>query len=216
MKIKDKYDMELSEHKHLYSKAIFAVNESQEFLSNEDLNNRRYVKNIVSLKEYINLIEDSITEESSKGFFAKLFSNNQNLIDKIDQFKKENLNKFNQIKECSRCKCFSCVNECKMNSCFRCEEGTNSSVQYCDNETVSVYIINDKYIDLRNDDTGKDEKCKVLAIIQDLEYDKEYIIFESNGNKVILYYTHDINGETFKKIDNVADFDFAVKSFEKA
>lgn len=215
MRLKDKYNIELVEHKELYSKATFAINESQEFISSKDLNNRRYVKNISNLKQYINLIEDSITEESSKGFFAKLFFNNQELIDKIDSFKCENAKRFEQIKECSECKCFSCTNDCRMYSCFRCEENTKSSVQYCDNETVAVYIINDKYIELTNDDTGEDVRCKVLSIIQDLEYDKEYIIFEANGEKKVLYYTHGVEGDTYEQIDNVADFNFAVESYEK-
>ena len=80
---------------------------------------------------------------------------------------------------------------------------------------MAVYIINDKYIELTNDDTGEDVRCKVLSIIQDLEYDKEYIIFEANGEKKVLYYTHGVEGDTYEQIDNVADFNFAVESYEK-
>lgn len=205
---------EINEYKKIYTDIIFALDEIKPFVDDKTLNKRKYIKIIADLKKYIKMLEDHQRKEKKRTFINKIFSSNENSLYQIEQFKAENTKKFNQLKDCSKCKCFNCTLDCKMESCNRCEP--SGKVKSCDNKTNSVYVFKDKKIYLANDRTGETNLWSVLGIIQDLEYNQYYIIVELKDEKMVLYYYPGISEDEFGEISDIEDFNFAIECFENA
>ena len=103
-----------------------------------------------------------------------------------------------------------------MEGCNRCEPGCGSSIQECDNKTVSVYGIKNKTIPLTENSTGKTKVYPVLSIILDQEYKQLYIVLDNNPDKLILYYYPNPSGDTYGEITDMEDMNFAIKAFEES
>lgn len=198
----------------LYSDIVFALEEIEDYVPKEQLNERTYVKNLKTLEEYVNMIKEAKIDNHSKGTFEKIFSSNNDVKEKLQQFKNENFEKFNKLRNCVKCKCFKCTNECIMEGCNRCDN--SGTIASCDKKLTCVYVFKNKHLELTNDKTGRTDMYNVLSIVQDKECDKLFIIIEGHGEKFVLYYYPGISEDTYGEITDVEDFNYAIEAFENA
>ena len=196
----------------LYSDIVFALEEIEDYVPKEQLNNRTYVKYLPVLKEYMDMIKNAKIEDHSKGTFQKIFSSNSDMESKLQNFKNENFDKFMKLRDCVKCKCLNCPSECIMEGCNRCDK--SGFIATCDKKLKTVYIFNNKHLELTNDKTGSTDLYKVLTIIFDKEYNQFYIIIEGNGEKFVLYYYPGISEDTYGEITDTDDFNFAIEAYE--
>lgn len=205
-------ETEAAEYGKLYADVIFALEEIEEFVPKEQLRARKFVEYLPVLKEYLELIKNTDRDNKGKSMLGKLF-NGGNDLDKIKEYKEANLEKLQQIKSCTSCKCLNCASECIMEGCNRCEK--SGRVAKCDKKTSCVYTFSDKHLELSNDKTGEIATYKVLSIVQDREYNQLFIIIENSEEKFVLYFYPGISEDTYGEISDVEDFNFAIGAFEK-
>jgi hypothetical protein len=221
----DKFlELELDESKKLYSEVIYALDEIGDFVPQQDLKKRRYVKFLPTIKTYVDMVEKAITEAESKNTFSKLFGSNKKSIDLIEDFKEDNQEAFKETKNCMNCKCFKCSKICKMEGCNRCEAGKGCRIVSCDNKTNAVYLFRNKKIPLINNKTGREDMYNVLGVVQDIDaknynselpdYGQLYIIIELDGERFTLYFYPGISDDEYGEIEDVEDFNFATEAFK--
>jgi len=188
---------ELAVNKELYAKIVFGNDDVQDLLDKEEFKNRRCVRFIPILKEYVDLLA-------------------ANDIFKISVFKQTHNEDLTKIKDCVDCTCLHCTRDCAMSGCKGCDINHKCKVASCDNKVSAVWTFADKTIELQNNKTGRNERLKVLATIQDLEYKQLYIVLDQNGERVVLYYYPSISGDTYGEITDTDDLEFAAKALESA
>lgn len=197
----------------LYSDIIFALDEIQDFVSKQQLEARKFVEYLPTLKSYVDMIKNSQIDSHCKGTFEKLFSSNNSTQSSMEKFKNDNSEKFATLRNCVKCKCLNCADECIMEGCNRCDK--YGYIASCDKKTTSVYIFKNKKLELCNNKTGQTDMYNVLAIIQDKEYNQLFILIESRGEKFVLYYYPGTSEDTYGEVTDVEDFNFAIDAYEK-
>ncbi|WP_123052639.1 DUF1292 domain-containing protein [Clostridium sp. JN-1] len=206
----------LENEKNIYGKVYvdinYAIDNVSPFLENNILKQRKYVSKLPILKKYINSIESAENELKNGGFLGRF--KEDKIIDLIKDFKGENSESLLQLKKCSECKCLNCSANCKFDSCLGCKD--NSKIIECDHRKMNVTKPDMLLIDLTNNRTGENDKYLVLAVLQDVELDKRYIIIQNctSKEKFILYYYPGISGDDYGEISNPDEFDFIVSTFQ--
>lgn len=202
----ESFDMnkELEACKELYSTLIFGIDDIDDFLEKSDLDRRKCIKLLPVLNEYKGLLQKALEETKDE----------TQVPASLHQFRTEHFEELEKLKDCAKCKCLNCARDCNMAGCERCDPSFRCKITSCDNKTAAVYDFDDKWIDLINNDTGVNERLKVLAVIQDLEFDQLYIILKRENDKLIMYYYPSIDEDTYGEITDSDDMDFAVKAFE--
>lgn len=206
----------LENEKNIYGKTYidisYAIDNVSPFLENNILKQRKYVSKLPILKKYINSIESAENQLKKGGFFGML--KEDKIIDLIKDFKEENSESLSQLKKCSECKCLNCTASCKFDSCLGCKD--NSKIIQCDHNKINVTKPDMLLIDLTNDRTGENDRYLVLAILQNVELDRRYIIIQNyiNKEKFILYYYPGISEDNYGEISDPNEFDFIVATFQ--
>lgn len=216
----DKFDELLEKEKGLYSSLYLDVNDAidkiEPFIDKSQLNKRFFFKNKELIREYLDILIAAEKDVESKGFFKKSSAKDTNLK-LIESYKSKNLKTLKSLKQCTDCKCFSCINTCDFDSCDSCiNEGRIAS---CDKTRTSVAIFNNTYkIDLKNNNTNSIEYFNVLGIVQDIENDKRYILMENinTNQKMVMYLNYTLKGQDYGEITNGEDFDYAIESYENS
>lgn len=206
-KEKDKYGK-------LYTDISYAIDKVAPFVDSDVLNRRKYYTRLKVAKKYVELLSSAETELNSKGFFAKL-GNNDKYIHLLEDFKHDNKESLNILKGCQKCQCLDCVATCKFDSCDGCAH--YGRIASCDKKRTCVYTYNKTYtLDLENQETGKDDRFNVLAIVQDVLQDKRYIIMENvrTNEKFVLYYFCELTGDRYEEIASEEDFNYAVDAYQ--
>ena len=215
-KAEDFIKREKENYGKLYTDIAYAVDKVSPFIDSDILNRRKYYTRLKVVKKYIELLNSAETElNSKKGFFAKLGSNNDKYITLLEDYRDDNKDSLKILKRCQKCQCLDCVAECKFDSCDGCAH--YGRISFCDKKRVCVYTYNNAYtLDLENQDTGRDDRFNVLAIVQDVLKDKRYIIMENirTNEKFVLYYFCELKGDRYEEITNEEDFNFAVDAYE--
>lgn len=199
----------------IYSDIEFAISDVSQFVPEDKLKVRKYYAKSPILKEYITLLNSAEADSNKKSFFG-LFKNNSS-INLVQDYKAKNREYFKQFEQCSKCQCLTCAFECKFKSCSSCRNG--SHLTSCDKEKVNVRKFDNFTLSLTNNDTGKDSKYKVLAVIEDCELDRLYILVENmydSNDKLVLYYYPGLKEDTFGEITDVDEFDFVVQTYQDA
>lgn len=205
----------IKEEKEHYGKIYidinYAIDNITPFLG-EGIKKRKYSHKLLPLKKYIELL-DSANSEVSKSGLLGIFKD-EKYIDLLKGYKADNLELFNCLENCSNCKCLNCVEECSFSCCEGCRDGAR--IAECDHKKINVTLHDNFSLNLTNNDTGKDERYKVLATLEDIEKDKRYIITSNvyTGDKYILYYYPGIKEDTFGEIKDEDEFDFIASTFE--
>lgn len=209
---------EKSYYGKIYSEITFAIDEIQDFLDNDTLRNRKYFSRQAVLKRYIELLDSAKADNKSKskGFLGGLF-NGDKYIGLLDDYKKDHSEEFNQLEKCSKCECLKCTATCRFDSCSGCRSGKN--IAYCDHKKTNVAFFDNSegsIIKLVNNNTGEDDRYLILAIVQDSENDKRYILIENLRDKerFILYYYPKLPEDDYGEITNEADFNYAASAYE--
>lgn len=216
----DKFDELLEKDKCLYSSLYLDINNAidkiEPFIDKSQINKRFFFKNKDLLREYLDILIAAEKDVNSKSFFKKSATKNTNLK-LIESYKSKHLNTFKTLKQCTDCKCFSCIDNCKFDSCDSCiNEGRIVS---CDKTRTSVSIFDNTYkIDLRNNDTNSIEYFNVLGIVQDIKNDQRYILMENinTNQKMVMYLNYTVRGQEYGEIKNGEDFDYAIESYENS
>ena len=206
-------EKEAADSGKLYADVIFPLEEIQEFVPKEQLKERKFVEYLPVLKAYTDMLKKAEINNNGKGTVGKFFSWNDSQQTVIEKFKAENIEKFDQIRSCVKCKCLTCPNECIMEGCNRCDK--SGRVAKCDKKTICVYTFTTKTLELTNNKTGRPALYNVLSIIQDKQYNQLFIIIELNAEKFVLYFYPGISEDTYGEITDVEDFNFAFNSYEQ-
>lgn len=199
----------------IYTDIAYAINEISPFISERDLNIRKYFSKAVILQEYTKLLDSAETESKKKSIFS-IFKSNPS-IDLLQDFKAKNRENFKQLEKCSKCECLSCAFECKFKKCSSCR--SESLICYCDKERVNVRKFDNFTLDLTNNNTGKSSNYRVLGVVEDCTLNNLYILLEniSNSNdKLVLYYYPGIKEDTYGEITNPSEFDFVIETYQNA
>ena len=212
MSVEKSIETEAKEYGKIYSDVIFALEEIEDFVPKEQLKTRKFMECLPVLKQYLDMLKNTEIDNKGKGMLGRLFNGGDGL-NKIEAFKSANIEKLQQIKSCTGCKCLNCPSECIMEGCNRCDK--SGKVAKCDKKTTCVYTFSDKRIDLTNDKTGEDDTYRVLSIVQDKEYNQLFIIIENSEEKYVMYFYPGISEDTYGEISDVEDFNFAIGAYEK-
>lgn len=199
----------------VYTDVAYAISEVSPFLSEKDLNKRKYYTKAPILQEYIKLIDNAEADGKKKSLFSMFKSNPS--ISLLQDFKTKNMENFKQLEKCSKCQCLNCNFECKFRSCSSCR--SDSLITSCDREKVNVRKFDRFTLDLTNNDTGRASKYKVLGLVEDCTLDNQYILLENLSNsddKLVLYYYPGIKEDSFGEITNVDEFDFIIETYQSA
>ncbi|MCX7903596.1 MAG: DUF1292 domain-containing protein [Caloramator sp.] len=212
MRAKEFLDKEKSKYCKMYSDLSFAIDNVSHFLDIRELKTRSYYTKLPVLKRYLDKLEEAEKRLNKAGIFS-IFSNGT-VIDELEKYKFEFNKEFKQLQKCSSCKCLNCSIGCKFDGCLGCREGSN--VVLCDHQRINVRFHDDFYLDLTNEKTGKREKYKVLATLQDSKLNRHYIIIEGvfSKEKYVLYYYPDIDEDRFGEITDEEEFDFIVETYQ--
>jgi hypothetical protein len=213
----DKDLEQFEQYKDLYKDTVFAIDNVRDFISEEQLGDRRYIQMLPVLKK---LIDDLDDVPKKKRMFSKEYKVDPNALEKLIKYANDNQQVFDRIKLCAKCKCFNCTRICKADNCDLCTP-TGCYVAGCDNKTATVYHFTNasRHIHLQNVSTGSIECFNVLAVIQDIAYHQYYIVVESkdgSNDKMIFYYSHSADGDKIDAISDPEDLEFAATAFESA
>ncbi|MDO5516519.1 MAG: DUF1292 domain-containing protein [Clostridium sp.] len=200
----------------VYTDVAYAIDEISPFIDESDLKKRKYYTKSHVLQDYIKLLNSAESEVNKKSLFS-IFKSNNASITLIQDYKAKNRSVFKQLEKCSRCQCLNCSFECDFNGCESCRE--NSLICSCDKKKINVRKFDDFMLDLTNNDNGISSKYKVLAVLEDCELEKQYIILENltrSEDKMVLYYYPGIKEDTYGEITDAEEFDFVVETFQQA
>ena len=199
----------------IYTDVAYAISEISPFVSERDLNIRKYVVKAPILQEYIKLLDSAETESKKKSLFSMFKSNPA--IELLQDYKAKHRENFKQLEKCSHCTCLNCAFECNFKKCSSCRSG--SMLYFCDKSKVNVRKFDDFTLDLTNNDTGRASKYKVLAVVEDCILDKLYILLQNSSDsndKLVLYYYPGIKEDSYGEITNAEEFDFVVETYQCA
>lgn len=190
----------------------YAIDNISPFLDKDILNRRKYVSKISTLKKYIDLIEAAQSELDTGNFFNRLKSDKY--ISILEDYKNDNLESLSQLEKCSTCQCLNCISECKFDSCLGCKN--SSKIIHCDKRKINITKHDNFSLNLTNDKTGESDSYVVLAVLQDIELEKKYIIIQNihSKDKFILYYYPGISEDSYGEISDAEEFDFIVSTFQ--
>lgn len=194
-----------------------AISEVAPFIPEKRLKERKYYNKASILKEYNRLLDSSIAYSSTKKKSLFGFLKSDPNIKLLQDYKAKNRDTFKQFEKCKDCQCLNCSFECKFQSCSGCRQ--NSLLTYCDREKINVRKFDNFTLDLTNNDTGRQSKYKVLAVMEDCELDQLYILVENihdANDKLILYYYPGIKEDTYGEITDPEEFDFIVQTYQQA
>ncbi len=197
-----------------YTDITYAISEVAPFLDASTLKKRKYYSKLPILKEYIEMLNDA--EYSSKNKKFRLFKKDDTILN-LEKYKQDNLEAFNQFKDCAKCSCLNCIKECDFKTCSGCK--INSYIKSCDKSKLNVRFHKNFILDLTNNDTGKSNRYKVLATIENCVDDNLYIALENladNSDKLLLYYYPGISSEDFGEITDEEEFNLIVETYEQA
>lgn len=198
----------------LFSDITFAIDNVSGLIENSVLDNRKYVSRKPILDKYIKLLDSAKTEAKKQGFLGSLFDGDK-YTGLLETYKHDHLEDFNQLEDCSKCQCLNCTAECKFDSCGGCS--SRGRVAYCDHHRTNVVLYKNRVLELTNNSTGMEDRYTVLAVVQDAQEDKRYILIESisDSERFILYYEPGIREDSYGEITNEKDFNFAADAYEK-
>jgi len=199
----------------IYTDVAYAISEISPFISERDLNIRKYFTKSSILQEYTKLLDSAEADCKKKSLFSMFKSNPS--ITLLQDFKAKNRENFKQLEKCSHCECLNCVFDCNFKKCSSCRSG--SMICLCDKNRVNVRKFDNFTLDLTNNDSGRSSKYKVLAVVEDCTLDKLYILLENLTNpndKLVLYYYPGIKEDSFGEITDVKEFDFVVETYQSA
>ncbi|WP_392486281.1 DUF1292 domain-containing protein [Haloimpatiens sp. FM7315] len=210
-KLDDFIQIEKSKYGSLFSDIEFAINSVSELLSEDSLKERKYYTRVPILKKYIELLDSIKLDKKRKSFLS--FFDQDKYINILEDYKKENKEIFLQLECCSKCKCLNCTRNCGFDSCKRCTKG--SRIYSCDHTKTNVSLEN-RTLNLLNEDTNEDDIYYVLAIIQTLKMDTRYIVIKNSRTKekYILYYYPGISEDSYAEITKEEDFNFAASTYD--
>lgn len=195
----------------IYVDISYAIDNISPFIG-DDIKKRRYSAKLSPLKKYIDLIDSADSEVSKSGLFGMF--KDEKYIDLLKSYKMDNLELLNNLENCSRCKCLNCVEACTFSCCAGCRDGAR--IADCDHKRINVTLHDSFMLNLTNNETGEDDRYKVLATLEDIEKDKRYIITLNihTNDKYILYYYPGIKEDTFGEITDEDEFDFIASTFQ--
>lgn len=200
----------------IFSTITFAIDEVDGFLDKDTVKNRKYFSRLPILKRYMELLDSAKADEKSKGFLGNLFSGDK-YIGILEDYKRDHSEELTQLETCSKCECLKCSATCKFDSCLGCKNGKHTS--FCDHKKTAVYFFTnseDSKINLVNNNTGENDRYLILAIVEDCENNKRYILIENLRDKerFILYYYPRISEDEYGEITNEDDFNYAASAYE--
>ncbi|MBU3210454.1 DUF1292 domain-containing protein [Clostridium algidicarnis] len=198
----------------VYVDISYGIDNVAPFLNENTLKVRKYYGKVDVLKRYITFLESSEAEckKNASSFLGRFKENNS--ISLISTYKNDNIGDFNQLKNCSKCVCLNCPKDCNFNSCRGCRE--NSFIKKCDHEKINMTVHDNFILNLTNNSTGNPSSYKVLATLQDCEFQRQYIIIENiidKEDKFVLYYYPGISEDDYGEISDAGEFDFIVETF---
>lgn len=196
----------------VYVDISYAIDNISPFLDKKTLDNRKYVHKLTSLKQYMDLLQQTELDEKKDGVLG--FINDNSRIDKLKNFKYTNGENITQLQKCSSCACLNCTAECNFDNCLGCRKG--SHIEKCDHKKINITLHDSYFLDLNNDRTNTVDHYKVLATLQDEELDRKYIIIQNQhtNEEFVLYYYPGISEDTYGEITDDDEFDFINSTYE--
>lgn len=196
-----------------YTEITYAISEISPFLDERVLSRRKYYSKLPILKKYIDMLDDA--EYSSKNRKFSFFKKDDSVL-KLEQYKTDNQESFQQFDNCSKCSCLNCIKECNFKSCSGCR--SNSFIKSCDKTNLNVRLHKNFILDLTNNNNGKASRYKVLSTIENCIEDKLYIALENlldSNDKLLLYYYPGISSDDFGEITDEEEFNLVVEAYEQ-
>ena len=199
----------------IYTDVGYGISEISPFVSERDLNIRKYGTKAPILQQYIKLLDSAEADCKKKSLFSMFKSNPS--ITLLQDYKTKHKENFKQLEKCSHCTCLNCAFDCNFKKCSSCRSG--SMLHFCDKRKVNVRKFEDFTLDLTNNDTGRVSIYKVLGVVEDCKLDRLYILLQNStnsGDKLVLYYYPGIKDDSYGEITDAEEFDFVVETYQCA
>ena len=180
---------EKNKYNKLYTDLVFASDDLNQMLDENELKKRSFLSRVDILKDYMNFLE--ILERDNrrkKGLFTKLFSKEEDIDTKINNYlTNDKIIALEKLEKCSKCKCINCISKCTMDHCFNCRE--NEYVLNCNKldslltnciDTVTLYNGNQAILfNIKAYLIEKDENnnyIRYVYLIDSKDYDNQHIL----------------------------------------
>ena len=208
----------ITREKEHYGKIFVDINYSVDnvkpFMNDDRFNQRKYMKKLPVLKRYMELLGAAENADRKRGLFD-IFNKDKEL-DLLSEYKKDNAKELKQLENCGNCKCLNCSVDCDFDVCLGCREGAR--VVSCDHKKINMVYHDNYSLDLVNDRTGRNERYKVVATLQDPVLDRHYIYIEGidNDEKFVLYHYIGISEDKYGEITDEKEFDYIVSIIQSS
>lgn len=203
-----------------YTNITFSINDIMEFEEGTDIRTRYFVKNIKILDKYMEMLDEGESKLNKKKkvlfFTVNDVDSNEinNVINGILDYKNKYSNIIEKLRCCSKCKCLNCLKNCPFHACLLC--GKTGRVTECDKEKYNITMFKDTYERLYNSETNTYDSVEVLAQIDILTEKTLFRVINSNGDFLILTYTHDISGQdNYGAVNDKEIFNFIADLYER-
>ena len=180
---------EKNKYNKLYTDLVFASDDLNQMLDENELKKRSFLSRVDILKDYMNFLE--ILERDNrrkKGLFTKLFSKEEDIDTKINKYlTNDKIIALEKLDKCSKCKCINCISKCTMDHCFNCRENeyvlncnkSDSLLTNC-NDSVTLYNGNQAILfNIKSYLIEKDENnnyIRYVYLIDSKDYDNQHIL----------------------------------------
>ncbi|WP_027631774.1 hypothetical protein [Clostridium hydrogeniformans] len=206
---------EKSHYGKIFVDVSYAIDNVSPFLDKDVLENRKYTVKLPVIKKYIDVLEGAESEAKKSSGFMSMFKGDK-VTPLVESFKRDNKDSLIQLENCSKCTCLNCTAQCNFASCEGCRPG--SFIAYCDHERYNVTKHGNFNIELTNNRTGRTDRYKVMATMEDCVDEKRYIVIQNvmdNSDKYILHYYPGISEDDYGEITDGEEFDTIASLYGK-
>ncbi|MGG7324967.1 hypothetical protein [Clostridium baratii] len=203
-----------------YTNITFSINDIMEFEEGTDIKNRYFVKNINILDKYMRMLDEASSKLNVKKKVLFFEVNNtssseaSDIISELMEYKDKYKEVLYKLKYCAKCQCLKCIKKCRYDSCNSCDK--SGKVTECNYDKYNVIMFNNFLANLYNSETNSYDEVKVLCEIDILEKDTVYRVIDSNGEYLILTYSHDpLKGDSYGSVDDKDVFNLIANLYEK-
>lgn len=180
---------EKNKYNKLYTDLVFASDDLNQMLDENELKKRSFLSRVDILKDYMNFLEILERDKKrKKGLFSKLFSKEEDIDTKINKYlTNDKIIALEKLDKCSKCKCINCISKCTMDHCFNCRENeyvlncnkSDSLLTNC-NDSVTLYNGNQAILfNIKSYLIEKDENnnyIRYVYLIDSKDYDNQHIL----------------------------------------
>lgn len=183
-------------------------------LDEDGKTDRLYQEKLPTLGKYLKVLSNAEFNIKQQGRLKLLMGMGNEFLEGVKYFEDSNKEVLTRLEGCNECSCLKCIKQCEFSGCSQCRSG--SFVKEC-KDTLNLIVQRDYYIDLKNNDTYVDNRFRVLAIIESIEYNNLYIALmniNDSDDKLLLRLVRGLRGDSYEEITDVKEFNLVIDFYE--